>query len=161
MGLSSELRSIRDKSHGEHFMPDCFRLVCLRSCAVLCCAVLSRSVMSDALQPHRLGPAKLLWARILEWVARPCSRESSQPRDRTQVSCIAGRFFTNWAIRETYIYITESLSWTAEIKHSIVNQLYVNKFFSNSHSLSLIKFRLKSYHINANSMWPDMMVLLS
>ena len=34
-------------------------------------------------------------ARILEWVAVPFSRGSSQPRDRTQVSRIAGRFFTS------------------------------------------------------------------
>ena len=36
----------------------------------------------------------ILQARILEWVAFPFSRGSSQPRDWTQVSCIAGRFFT-------------------------------------------------------------------
>ena len=36
----------------------------------------------------------ILQARILEWVAVPFSRGSSQPRDRTQVSHIAGRFFT-------------------------------------------------------------------
>ena len=36
----------------------------------------------------------ILQARILEWVAGPFSRESFQPRDRTQVSCLAGRFFT-------------------------------------------------------------------
>ena len=35
-----------------------------------------------------------LQARILEWVAIPSSRGSSQPRDRTQVTSIAGRFFT-------------------------------------------------------------------
>ena len=35
-----------------------------------------------------------LQARILEWAAIPFSRGSSQPRDQTQVSCIAGRFFT-------------------------------------------------------------------
>ena len=40
---------------------------------------------------------RILQARILEWVAISFSRESSQPRDRTWVSCIAGRFFTNWA----------------------------------------------------------------
>ena len=39
-------------------------------------------------------------ARILEWVAFPFSRESSQLREQTQVSRIAGGFFTNWAIRE-------------------------------------------------------------
>ena len=37
----------------------------------------------------------ILQARILEWVAFPFSRGSSQPRDRTQVSHIAGRFFTS------------------------------------------------------------------
>ena len=42
----------------------------------------------------------ILQARIPEWVAFPFSRGSSQPRDRTQVSCIAGKFFTSWATRE-------------------------------------------------------------
>ena len=35
----------------------------------------------------------ILQARILEWVAMPFSRGSSQPRDQTQVYCIAGIFF--------------------------------------------------------------------
>ena len=43
----------------------------------------------------------ILQARILEWVAFPFSRGSSRPRDGTQVSHIAGGFFTNWAIRES------------------------------------------------------------
>ena len=38
--------------------------------------------------------------RILEWVAYPFSSRSSQPRNQTRVSCIAGRFFSNWAMRE-------------------------------------------------------------
>ena len=38
---------------------------------------------------------KILQARILEWIASPFSRGSSQPRDRTQVSHIAGGFFTS------------------------------------------------------------------
>ena len=37
----------------------------------------------------------ILQAKILEWVAVSFSRESSQPRDRTQVSCIASKFFTS------------------------------------------------------------------
>ena len=41
----------------------------------------------------------ILQARILEWVAIPFSRRSAWPRDQTQVSCIAGRFFTIWATR--------------------------------------------------------------
>ena len=42
----------------------------------------------------------ILQARIREWVAFPFSRGSSQPRDQTQASLIAGRFFTSWAARE-------------------------------------------------------------
>ena len=45
----------------------------------------------------------ILQARILEWVDFPFSRGSSQPRDRTQVSCIADGFFTSWATREASI----------------------------------------------------------
>ena len=44
----------------------------------------------------------ILQARILEWVAFPFSRGSSQPRDWTQVSCIGGGFFTSWATREAH-----------------------------------------------------------
>ena len=40
--------------------------------------------------------------RILEWVPYPFSSGSSQPRNRTRVSHIAGGFFTNWAIREAH-----------------------------------------------------------
>ena len=42
----------------------------------------------------------ILQARILEWVAFPFSRGSSQPRYQTQVSHVAGRFFTSWTTRE-------------------------------------------------------------
>ena len=47
---------------------------------------------------------EILPARILEWVAFPFSRVSSQSRDQTQVSHIAGRFFTSWATREAQEY---------------------------------------------------------
>ena len=42
----------------------------------------------------------IIQARTLEWVADSFSRGSSQPRNWTWVSCIARRFFTNWAMRE-------------------------------------------------------------
>ena len=47
----------------------------------------------------------ILQARILEWVAFPFSRGSFQPRDRTQVSRIAGGFFTVWATREALFWL--------------------------------------------------------
>ena len=43
--------------------------------------------------------------RTLAWIAFPFCRGSSQPRDWTQVSCNAGRFFTIWATREDLISI--------------------------------------------------------
>ena len=46
----------------------------------------------------------ILQARILEWVAIPFSRGSSQPRNQTGVSCIAGGFFTSWATKEAQEY---------------------------------------------------------
>ena len=49
----------------------------------------SRSVVPDCIVHG------ILQARILEWVSFPSSRGSSQPRDRTQVSHIAGGFFTS------------------------------------------------------------------
>ena len=47
---------------------------------------------------------EILQARILEWKAFPFSRGSSQFRDRTQFSWIAGRFFTSWATRGAQEY---------------------------------------------------------
>ena len=62
----------------------------------------SRSAISDSLWPHGLYSSWNSPARVLEWVAVPFSRGSSQPRDGTQVSHIAGRFFTSSAIREAH-----------------------------------------------------------
>ena len=49
----------------------------------------------------------ILLARILEWVAFPFSRGSSQPRDSTQVSRIAGRFFTSYQGSPLVVVSTE------------------------------------------------------
>ena len=46
---------------------------------------------------------EILQVRILEWAAIPFSRGPSQPRDLTQVSHIAGGFFTVWATREALL----------------------------------------------------------
>ena len=50
--------------------------------------------MSDSCDPKDFTVHGILQARILEWVAFPFSRGSSQPRYRTQVSCTAGGFFS-------------------------------------------------------------------
>ena len=51
----------------------------------------------------------ILQARILERVAISFSRGSSQPRDQTQVSCIADRFFAVWATREAFLNVEENM----------------------------------------------------
>ena len=53
----------------------------------------------------------ILQARILEWVALPFSRGSSQPRDQTQVSHITGSFFTSWATRLENVFIFTNLAF--------------------------------------------------
>ena len=72
------------------------------------------------------GPHGILQARILEWVAFPFSRGSSQPRDQTQVSRIAGGFFTNWSHREQITLIKHLL------KPNNVPALCIHSF--NSHN---------------------------
>ena len=53
----------------------------------------------------------ILQARIfIECVAIPFSRGSSGPRNQTGLSCIAGRFFTNWAMREAHFKWNEHWS---------------------------------------------------
>ena len=63
----------------------------------------------------------ILQARILEWVAIPFSRGSSQPRDQTQASHIAGGFFTSWATREAHSHDVSSPSfeiWPQEMEQT-------------------------------------------
>ena len=63
-----------------------------QSCLTLCDSV-------DC-SPPGISFHGILQARMLDWVAIPFSRGSSQPRDGTWVSCIAGRLFSVWVTRE-------------------------------------------------------------
>ena len=60
--------------------------------------------------------------RILELVAYPFSSRSSQPRNQTGVSCIAGRFFTNWAIREAQ----NPCKWANLIQMTIISTTIIS-----------------------------------
>ena len=62
----------------------------------VCSVAKSRPILCDSMDCSPLGSSVhgIFQARILEWVAMPSSRGSSPPRDRTSISCIAGRFFT-------------------------------------------------------------------
>ena len=94
----------------------------------------SHSVMSDSLRSHGLyvayqAPLSMgfFQARVLQWVAISFSRESSQPRDWTQVSHTVDRRFTVWATREAIIvqyYYLYSLSLLQFIHSSIDGHLY-------------------------------------
>ena len=74
-------------------------------------------VMSDSLRPHGLYSTGILHASILEWVAFSFSRGSSQPKDWTQVSHTAGRFSTNWAMREALWSQSNLLVINTESEH--------------------------------------------
>ena len=77
-------------------------LSAIRVMCVICVKVAqSRPTLCDPMDYTVHG---ILLARILEWVAFPSSRGSSQSRDQTQVSYIASRFFTSGATRETQEY---------------------------------------------------------
>ena len=61
----------------------------------------------------------ILQARILEWVDLPFSRGSSQPRDWTQVSHIAGIFFTSWHTREALSIYNYHKNWLYSLCYTI------------------------------------------
>ena len=72
----------------------------------VCHSVVSDSFVTPWTVAHQAPLSMgILQVRILEWIAIPFSRGSSQPRDQTQVSCIAGGFFTIWATREASVML--------------------------------------------------------
>ena len=80
---------------------------CLTLCNLMDCSPPGSSVLG------------ILQAKILEWVAVPFSRGFFQPRNQTQVSCVAVRFFTVLATREACIlYIVVCVSEKAIAPHS-------------------------------------------
>ena len=81
-------------------------LVHLRSVA----SVVSNSLWPQGLWPTRLLCHGILQARTMEWVAIPFSRGSSQPRDRTWVSCIGRGIPYHWLSRETKSSFTLELN---------------------------------------------------
>ena len=119
----------------------------------------------------------VLQARILEWVVIPFSRGSSWPGDWTQVSCIAGGFFTNWATREAlrkhkHSYKEAYTLGTAKILGNhliqiIKENLFVkvnnhppiplfykqNKYLLSSLSPSLLSFFLKLFIFLSHAIW--------
>ena len=94
------------------FLTCCLSLINAQSCLTLC------DLMDCS--PPGSSVYGILQARILEWVAISFSRGSSQPRDWTQVSCIAGRCFNLWATREAHVKHSMVLKW----RHNWIVRLY-------------------------------------
>ena len=74
------------------------------------------------------GSSKILrpWdfpGKNMEWVAISFSRGSSRPRNRTQVSCTVGRFFTNWATREEGWALKNSCFWIVVLEKTLESPL--------------------------------------
>ena len=66
----------------------------------------------------------ILQARTLEGAAFLFSMGSFQPRDQTQVSCIAGEFFTSWATRHALEALKPGINFS-----SLVMQILDGSFF--------------------------------
>ena len=82
---------------------------CWYKCVCECLVALSCLIPWDPLNysPSESSVHGIFQARILKWATISFSRVSSQPRDQTHVSCvscIAGQFFTCWAIRKAQKY---------------------------------------------------------
>ena len=92
------------------------------SCPTLCDPM-------DCSPPGSCCVQEIFQARILEWVAIAFCRGSSHPRDRTRVSCTAGKFFTNSYL----IALSKSLPWSMEMNNLEIGifktQLCVSLFF--------------------------------
>ena len=114
----------------------------VRTCTLLASKVLVAQSCPTLCDPMNCSPPGssvqgILQAGTLEWVAISFSRGSSQPRDWTQVSWIAARFFTFWATREAswnVIYISDiKVTWPPDTcggtgvapgHHSVCNWLF-------------------------------------
>ena len=80
----------------------------------------------------------ILQIRVLEWVAVPFSRGSSQPTDWTPVSHIVGGFFTIWVTREA-----QNFKWKCQSLGRI--QLFVTPWTVGHQALLSMGFSRQEY----------------
>ena len=95
-----------------------FYSLCVCVCVCVCAQLLSCSVLSDSLDPMDLklpgiSVHGIFQTRILEWVAMPSSRGSSQPRDETHISSIGRWILYHWANWEASVCSTSPQNLTA------------------------------------------------
>ena len=152
----------------------------------------SCSVMSDSLRPHEFSHCHIwlffdptdcslpgssvhgiLQARILEWVAMSFSRGSSQHRDQTYISCLAGRLFTAEPLGNAKALYSASaraaLPPPPTQKNPLYNSWYIFKksrkidvlllsclpgYYQFFYEYLIQKERKFSYSVVSNSLWP-------
>ena len=128
-------------------------------CQSLCCVQLFATPWTVA--PPGSSVRGIFQARILEWVAIPFSGGSSPPRDQSQVSCIAGRFFAIWTTKNFQLvanhgsyplwYIQQcriqNVQWLYNFyNHAIWHEFYKVYFFSHKSYVSyLIRCTIKCH----------------
>ena len=108
----------------------------LRSCVLSCFSHVQLFVTPIDHSPLGSSVHEILQTRKVEWVVVPSSRGSSQPRDRTHVSCvscIAGGFFTNSATLEAprsliLVQTFPGSNFCRYIIHSITNSYLTNNY---------------------------------
>ena len=86
-----------------------------------------------------------------EWVAYPYSRRSSQTGNWTGVSCVAGGFFTSWAIGAIQKKFLEWFIWIGNFNKLCLRGFSGNHFFSQN-SFPCSKWNIQNYCINFRSM---------
>ena len=92
--------------------------------------------------------------RILEWVAYPSSSKSSWSRNWTGVSCITGRFFTTWAIKEAQGFIIQGSVQMAPPQSGCPDHTYQSESrLSISHIILFLSTLVE--------VWKDLVYLLS
>ena len=111
--------------------------------------ILVGNAVVTLLQPHERSPPgssvhEILQARMLEWIAIPFSRGSSQPRDWTQVSCIGRWILYHWATWEDRKYCPgivdlENNIWkhlSRGVQSEILPYLQINKLILTCYCLT-------------------------
>ena len=112
---------------------------CLTLCSPMACSPPGSSVHG------------ILQARILEWAAILSSRGSSQPRDRTQVSHIAGRFFTFWATSNGYEW--GAIAFSGLTCYIFINLTIGGIFWILLHIHTPLQYSCLENHVDGGARW--------
>ena len=150
-------------------------LVCVYVCACMCvcmCVLVAQSCATVCNPVDCSFPGSsvhgILQARVLEWVAFPFSKGSSQPWDWTQIPSIAARFFTIWATREASSAISLPTHFTLAHLHSRAShqvhdrnpgkvQYTEKRWICNA----FVANKLSSWKCNLPPYWPVLLKWLS